>query len=247
MPPDRTRGMIDGFSSVQAIRRQDGVSKKQDPASKPETATPHAPMGEGGGQSRSASSAGAAAHIGTTAMPTRHELVCYSCGYAFTVTGRLEKLFCSKCRTQLETGSVRIEGNWSEDVKTVGVVEILPQAVVKGATLTGTDIRIAGDVTDATLKPTRRLELADGAQVPLAVLRDQDLWICEGAELRMDGPVYCRNIEIYGLLRADLYPSGSVTIKPGGCLSGSLQSAHLIVEDGGGLLADVRVGGGSRG
>jgi cytoskeletal protein CcmA (bactofilin family) len=174
-------------------------------------------------------------------MPTRHEIVCYECGYAFTATGRLDKVFCAKCRTQLVTGSVQIEGNWSEDVKTVGRVEIQPRAVVTKATVTGTDIYIAGDVTDAILKPTRRLELADGAKLSINALRGQQLQICEGAELRYDAPLHCADIEIAGTLRADLYPSGTVTIKPGGCLAGSLHTAHLVVEEGGGLLADIRV------
>ena len=45
-----------------------------------------------------------------------------------------------------------------------------------------------------------------------------------------------------GALRAKLESTGVITVKPGGLLEGQIQAQHLIVEEGGGLKAQLRIG-----
>ena len=48
-------------------------------------------------------------------------------------------------------------------------------------------------------------------------------------------PAEYRNVEILGILRANLRATGNVTIRAGGSLEEEMHGEHLSVEDGGGL------------
>jgi cytoskeletal protein CcmA (bactofilin family) len=229
-------GMIDGFMSVQAVRRTEGRApdQKPSPPDPPQATEPEGTRSESTPTPKSRP-------MGHTAMPSRHELVCYSCGYAFVVTGKLTKLFCSKCREQLETGDHEIGGEWTKDIRTVGRVRVKHDAVVRGATIIATDIIVGGDCTAATLSPTRRIELETGAIVPSAVLDEYPIVVRAGARLSLDAPLRCSDLDIHGELQAETEPTGKVTIHPGGMFRGTLKAHHLIVHDGGGLKAKLHI------
>jgi len=65
--------------------------------------------------------------------------------------------------------------------------------------------------------------------------------IAPGATIAFVEPAEYRDVEILGSLRANLQVTGVVTIRVTGCFAGHLRAAHLFVEDGGGLLATVRI------
>jgi cytoskeletal protein CcmA (bactofilin family) len=235
MPKSDKPGMIDGFMSVQAVRHQDGRKPDGKP---PDDKSP--PNAKEEPQSRSAQLAEKAS-IGRTALPSRHELVCYSCGYAFVVTGKLSKVFCSKCREELETGDHTIEGEWKKNIRTVGRVHVKSGAVVRDATIIATDIIVGGDCAQATLKPTRRVELDTGALLPPGLLDEHCVLVRAGARLSLDTPLRCSDLDIHGELQASAAPTGMVTIHAGGMFRGDLKAAHLTVHDGGGLSAKLHI------
>ena len=232
----KTHGMIDGFMSVQAVRHKSERGSDRKPA---ENKAPPAPAEES--RHRSAPAENKKVSIGHTALPTRHELVCYSCRYKFVVNGRLDKVFCPKCREQLETGDHSIEGDWKKDILTVGTVHIKSGAKVLGSTIIATDIIIGGDCSEANLKPTRRIELETGAVVSPGVLNNHKVIIRAGAQLSPDAPLRCSDLEIYGEIQAKAFPTGMVTIFAGGFFRGELEAAHLAVHEGGGLSANLRI------
>ncbi len=251
MADSKGKGMIDGFASVQALRRareDRPEADLHDPAvttlpapgdappppvgPTPPTAAPTAPAPRSGGTP---------ARIGHTALPTRHELVCYECRYAFAVTGSLDKVFCPKCRTELVTTSITVNDGWSEDVKTVGTIHVAAQATLKQVELIGTDIVIAGDVTQATIKPTRGLSLDTGARVRMSDLDGPVLEIVAGARLKLEDPLICDRLTVHGELTAEIRARGVVTLATGSRFSGILHAAHLVIEDGAALRADLRI------
>lgn len=232
MPRPDHNGMIDGYSSVQAIRRLDGKA--------PRTKAPEvSPAPAGGGQPPD--SAVKPVGFGHTAMPTRHSLICYSCGYAFVVTGRLEKVLCPKCKTFLETGDKHIDGTWSGTVMTVGRVYINSGAVVTSARIVATDIRVAGICRNTRLEPTRDLELDSGAQVELDKLGGQRIVIIENAKLMLDEPLRCRTLEVYGELQAEARPAERAVIHPAGIFRGTLHCPSLVVYEGAALRAHLHI------
>lgn len=240
MPRSDHNGMIDGFSAVQARRRVDG---KGLPREKPQDrAAPKSPA-----PADKAQTPNKPASFGHTAMPTRHDLICYACGYKFVVTGRLDKVICPKCKTQLETGDQHIDGDWTGNIKTVGSVYINSGATVSSAHIVAMDIHVAGVCRNARLEPTRNLELESGAQIDIDKLNGKRLVIVADAKLTFDDPLRCRSLEIHGELQADARPEKGVEIHPGGMFRGTLQAEQLIVHDGAGLKAHLHISPASKG
>jgi hypothetical protein len=225
--------MIDGYTSVQAIRRLDG---KQNRVRPPQEDT--ASDGSGVPPPDTVPKAGTFGH---TALPTRHELICYSCGYVFVLTGRLEKVLCPKCKTRLETGDKHIDGAWSGTLKTVGRVYINSGAVVTSSRIIATDIRVSGVCRNSRLEPTRHLELDTGAQVELDKLGGVRIVIIEDAKLMLDEPLRCRSLENYGELQADARPAELAVLHPASMFRGTLHSPRLVVHEGAGIKAFLHV------
>lgn len=233
MPRPDHKGMIDGFTSVQALRRLDG---KQNPVQ---------PVQENSAPDRSgavpADSVPRSGPFGHTALPTRHELICYSCSYAFVVAGRLDKVLCPKCKTFLETGDKHIDDAWSGTLKTVGRVYINSGATVTSSRIVATDIQVAGICRNTRLEPTRHLELDTGAQVELDKLSGLRIIILEDAKLKLDEPLRCRSLEIHGDLQAEARPTERATLHPSAMFRGTLYTPRLIVHEGAGLKAFLHI------
>lgn len=227
MPKRNKAGMIDGFSSVQAVRR---AKQPESPPPLP-TAQPPPSTHEKSHEKR----------IDHTAMPTRHEVVCYSCAYAFTITGNQSKVFCPKCRAQLETGDFVIDEEWTDDIRTMGVVQISSAGCVRGATIIATDIIIGGDATEATLEPTRAIILDTGAKLDLSQCDSRALVIREGARVVLDAILACDQLTIRGELTARVKVSGKAEILPAGFFRGELSGSQFTIHDGGGAKARVSI------
>lgn len=234
MPRPEHNGMIDGYTSVQAIRRLDGKPLRVRP---PQEGS--APV-DGGGEPPPETGPKQAS-FGHTALPTRHELICYSCSYAFVVTGRLDKVLCPKCKTWLETGDKHIDGAWSGTLKTVGRVYINSGAVVTSSSIVATDIRVSGTCRNSRLEPTRHLELDTGAQVELDKLGGQRIVIIEGAALVLDETLRCRSLEVRGELQAEARPAELAILHPASFFRGTLHTPRLVVHEGAGLKAFLHI------
>ena len=182
-----------------------------------------------------------ASRINHTALPTKHEIMCYECGYEFQLTGRTPTTHCPKCRKMLEIKDHIINGEWSETVKTAGKVDILSDAVIRSGKIMATDIRLSGRVEGGQLQAYRWLELNAGAVFDEKAIEPRNLRIGPGANVVLKRGLSLRDLEVHGVLKADVTAEGSVMIKTSGCLKGSLSSAHLTVEEGGGIKGRVRI------
>ena len=226
--------MIDGFSSVQAVKRSKRIdsTQKEAPVSPPKPkakappATPEKPRER---------------RIDHTTVPTRHEVVCYVCSYAFVLTGQMTKVFCPKCRTQLETGDLIIDNKRTEDIKTMGIVRITQDGSIENATVIATDIIVAGDVTKADLQPSRAIEIDTGAMLDHEALKECNLVIRKEARVTFGPVITCANIDIKGEINARILCTGKTTIHPGSFFRGELTSSHLEVADGARLKAKLAI------
>ncbi len=230
--------LIDGFASVQAVRRagKPNEARLRHSATRlPETeAKPTAPA--------AAPISAANTRIGQTAVPQKHDLVCYECLYAFRVSGKIHYTFCPKCKRNLDMSDHVVSGAWDTEVRTMGAIEVVADAVVGAVRLRAQNIVVGGDARQATLEATRRLELAPGGLVDWRTCSMQDIWIRPDTMLVLKEPLTARQFVIAGTLRGSIRADECVTIRAGATVTGSLVSPRLVMEDGAFLKAAMALG-----
>jgi cytoskeletal protein CcmA (bactofilin family) len=225
--------VIDGYTSVQAVRRSLGRGHEHTPKPPPEQAP--APIHqEKPGQADKL-------RIGHTSEPLKRTLVCYGCEYKFLLTGKFSRTYCPKCRQELDLTDHVIESEFDGTLKTLGRVEIRPGAVLNEARIVAGDAVLLGDALSADIQACRTIELCHGARFDLSRLRSPTIIIGRGSRIAADVPVKCENLEVEGDLKARVYSSGIVTVHSGGLLRGELHGSHLHVEEGAGLVARLFV------
>lgn len=238
MPDSDSPRVIDGFSSVQAVRHSGRGSKPRLQPSRTRL-----PAAEHTSEESDAEAAGKpAARIGHTVRPQSFEIECYDCGYVFKLTGRLGKTFCPKCRKALEVGDYTIDTDWSDDITTIGRIDIAPAGSIKGARFLARDMSLAGSIEEASGYIFGCLELHSGARFDPSTVKITDVRIPRGEKLSLRRKLVCRNLDVEGELRGRVHVDGVLKVRAGGLLRGDIHTPHLIVEEGGGLKASLRVG-----
>jgi cytoskeletal protein CcmA (bactofilin family) len=170
-------------------------------------------------------------------------MICYACGAEFTVAGRMGTIVCSKCRTVLNQADVPWGENGEAAVKTVGVLTILPGATVReGHLLVARDVVLEGRVEGGRLRALRRLEIRAGAVYAEAFVETRDLLVGPGAHLALGQERSFRDVDVAGELHANLRATGALILREGAYFQGDVYAARLIVEEGAGLVGEVRVG-----
>ncbi len=232
--------MIDGFASVQAVRR--AKPRGEDPKYAPSRSRL-----PGSGKKAPAKKSGAPApHVGRTALPPRFDILCYACGYRFVLTGRMgDSVLCSKCREALLTKDYTLDRPWSEPVKTVGTVVVAPGAVLSAVKIVARRVRVAADTGQAEIE-CQDLEMDKGGTLDLGRATFRDLFVGEKARCSFSRVVACRKIEVRGRLTAKVRAEESVSIRVGGMVRGEIVTPRLAVEDGAGLSARLAIGTESR-
>lgn len=230
--------VVDAFTTLRATQRH-GVVKKYSTSADDQEAP------ESDKKKSAASKTGArpqaALGIGRTVMPTKNEVVCYSCGFGFVMRGRAETTQCPKCGARLSLKDETITGACSEELITAGKVRLTKSAILDGGKIVANDVIIEGLVKSGSVQAYKTMELAAGATIPEEFFVAKNLRIGAHASFDFQGAMKFHDVDILGELKANLKATGIVTIHAGGHLLGSLQTDHLLVEEGGGLNADVRV------
>ncbi|NLE42481.1 MAG: hypothetical protein GX615_11705 [Lentisphaerae bacterium] len=237
----RDPNIIDGFNSVQAMKRASSraparprvhdSADKAPPAEAPPPAAadaPPAPPTRAGG------------HV---VVPAKRLVICYACGYSHTISGKMHHSYCPKCRTNLNTEDVLVSGPRSEDVLTIGNVTIGPDAsFASGVKVTGQNILLDGDATPlASITATEAMEIGTHAKFDAAIVNNVSgvVRIPAGNDIALDSRLSCSELEIFGTLRASVSVMKSARIHPGGALIGAFHGPTLLMEDGGGLVGEV--------
>lgn len=172
-------------------------------------------------------------------MPTRYEIVCYSCGFQFVIRGKAASTQCPKCGARLGLNDETVSGPFSDELITAGKVTVTRSAVLTGGRIIANDILLEGTVKDGTIKAFKTLELGPGSMIAESSLDARSLRVAEGASYTFRHPRNLEDLEIAGKLNGDIVASGLVTLRARGEFSGRLKTLRLRVEEGGGLNADV--------
>jgi cytoskeletal protein CcmA (bactofilin family) len=173
-------------------------------------------------------------------MPTRYEVICYDCGYAFQQTGKSRSTVCPKCHHQLDFIDYTIDKEWSESLKTAGTIRITRQGIIKAGELVGAHIILKGEVKGGTVRALQRLELCPACTFAEEHVTGQDLCIGQGVELTLKRKHTFRHVEIHGTLKAVFKSTGLVSIAATGLMQGEIDGTRLAVETGGGLKGAFR-------
>lgn len=225
---DKTK-VVDSFTTLRATQLHGRTprysSRKPDP--------PPAPSASGGRKP--------GVHIGHTVMPTQNRIVCYSCGFEFVMRGRAESTQCPKCGARLGLNDHTITGAYAEELITAGKVHLTRGAILDGGKIVANDVLLEGTVKSGSLRAYQTLELTNTAVIPEEMLTARNLRIGNGAVCVFRNRAEFRDVDIVGELSGDLWADGVVTIRAGGRFTGQLHAEHLVVEEGGGLQADVVV------
>ncbi len=227
----REKDIIGGFDVFKAAQR--AAREKTGAPNRPEESTGAAPEGP-------AAAPRIGSHIGRTVLPTKHHVMCYECSYEFTVTGKVKSTFCPKCRTNLTFQDVSVDAEHAGDLKTAGTIRIGPEGVVREGEIFANFIVLEGAVEGGSLFAFRELTLGPDARFDLASVQARDLKIAAGATYQFDECRY-HHIDVHGELTAHVQATGTVTVRASGCIRGEVNGAHLVVEEGGGLLAQLHI------
>jgi cytoskeletal protein CcmA (bactofilin family) len=231
--------VIGGLASVRAVRRADNSGNAQEFKTRPSQNKLPKEDKEAAERKKKKT---VASHAKRTAMPEKHEMLCYECGYPFVIHGIIRNVICPKCHLTLCADDITINNEWDNDIKTVANVIIKKEAIVKPCDIIARDITIAGNAKAASMQIGHILNIEKGAQLDFKKIRFKELVIKQKAKISLKNDLSCRNIEVAGTIKGNITSNGIVTIKSGGLLQGSLTATHLIVEDGGGLKAELKIG-----
>ena len=155
----------------------------------------------------------------------------------------MHSLRCPKCKKLLDQADYTIEVECREPVRTTGSIRLAAEGVLTAGALVARDVVLAGRVEGGTVKAYRRLDLEAGVQADPDLLSSMDIRIGPGLALKLKGKKMYRHVDVGGELDAHLAASGVITVRAGGHLRGRIHGAHLVVEDGGGLSAEVDITG----
>jgi cytoskeletal protein CcmA (bactofilin family) len=231
---NRKVNTLDSYATIRAVARTKPVPGSAPPApTDGDAGQTDAPLGD---------SQKPGARMARTALPVKHLIECYECGYKFQVHGRVTTTHCPKCRALLDLTDHTIDTEWVETVKTAGTIRLAPTGVLKSGDLIGADVVLEGIIEGGRARALRTLELGAGAIFSERAVSAPDLRIAAGAEFKFKQQAKFHNVELLGALCARLEATGVITVRPGGLLEGEVQTAHLVVEDGGGLKATLQIG-----
>jgi predicted Zn-ribbon and HTH transcriptional regulator len=238
VPARKPSVVIDGFTTVAAVRhaRQAGREYRAD-AERAEKERAEREAARDRAERRRQG-----ARIDHTVLPERHDIVCYDCGYTFVLNGRIRDTYCPKCRELLAASEHVIEGDWSEDILSIGRLEVQAHGVLHDCEVVVRECVLAGDVRKARLRVCGRLELCDGARFNPERIQACDIVVRPGGTFTTSRKLRCRNLDVSGVIKARVAAEGVITVHPGGCLQGDIRGDHLVVEAGGGLKAELHIG-----
>jgi cytoskeletal protein CcmA (bactofilin family) len=227
LPRRRKDGVVDSYAAIKAAQHAARAHPQR------------APVATDGGQPHELQQLGA--QITRTAIPAKQLIECYECGYKFQLHGRAASTNCSKCRVMLDLTDHVINKKWNGTIKTAGKVHIASSGIAESGEIVASEIVLEGKIETGRVRATQKLEIWPGSRFCEDNVRTVDLFIAPGATATFNQPTDYRSVEVAGTLHANLHANGTVIVKAGGRFVGEIYSGHLIVEDGGGLQALVKI------
>lgn len=240
MPKRRQSELVGGYEVFKALNQAQQKAAKR--GGKRRDSSNGRGSDSGSGKSRQKS--GMASNIGHTALPPKHRLVCFECGYKFEITGHTESIQCPKCRVEISLRDVTIDKNWTESIKTGGSIEIKKGAVIKGGELIAKNVLLNGRLEGGSINAYNRLIVQADGVYDEERIEAMDLLIEPDATVKIKNTAHFENLHISGTLSAKkVCVAELISVGRGALLSGTFEAKRLQLEEGGGLKAKVKIQG----
>jgi len=233
----RQSDMVEGFEVFKALNLTQQESLRRGKSAK-DSAASKGDSAEGAGKPRKIAS-----HIGHTAMPPKHELACFECGFNFQITGKIDSIECPRCKVPISLRDVTIDSEWFDDIKTGGTILITANAVVKNSELIAKEIVLDGKIEDGSVNAYQRLILMPNGFFDEELITARDLIVESKTSLTLEKAAHFQNVDIGGSLTArELEVDCLLSVRTGGIFSGKVQARRFRLDEGGGLKARLKIG-----
>lgn len=159
--------------------------------------------------------------------------------------GRQAFAVCPKCRKKIDIVDYTLDIDFSGSIRTAGTVRLTDGACILGGEIRAAIVELGGSVKGGRVVAWHRLVISSVSRLKAECVEFRDLVVAETGRLDVIEPLACRRLDVAGRLQGVITASDRITIRQGGVVHGSITCPVLIVEDGSGLCADVRMGAGS--
>jgi cytoskeletal protein CcmA (bactofilin family)/ribosomal protein S27E len=168
------------------------------------------------------------------------QVTCLQCGTVLDVAVQAESTMCKRCSAHIDLRDYTINQAVSKNFRTHGSFTIGEKGYVFNTEAEVGDAVIKGRFL-GKLNAHRSFTLYGGAEFK-GSFKAGLLIIPAGSVLVWKTPLEIQSLEVGGELVAHVRIPGTVTLKATGRLFGDIEAQHLIVEPGGVLVGNVRIG-----
>jgi cytoskeletal protein CcmA (bactofilin family)/DNA-directed RNA polymerase subunit RPC12/RpoP len=172
----------------------------------------------------------------------RRQITCFDCGANLDVAVNAESTMCKRCSSHIDLRDYRITNAVSKNFKTKGTFVVEAKAYVFNTEATVGDAVIKGRFL-GKLFAERSLTLYSTAEFK-GTFNTGRLVIPAENHFRWKEQIRVGSAEIAGELTADLHADGVVVLKSSAKLFGDINAKNLVVEEGGVIVGDLRIGSG---
>jgi len=172
--------------------------------------------------------------------PELRIIQCFDCATELKVAPNAESTMCKRCSTHIDLRNYHIANAVSKNFRTKGDFVVEPKGYVFNTEATVGDAVIKGRFL-GKLVAERSLTIYSSAEIK-GTFTASVLIIPAKTIFHWKEPIKIGSAEIAGELSADLLAAKGVLIKPTGLLFGKTEAKQVVVEAGGVLVGDLRIG-----
>jgi cytoskeletal protein CcmA (bactofilin family) len=170
----------------------------------------------------------------------QRRIACFDCGAEWDVAVTAESTMCRRCGNYVDLKDYRITSTVSKNFKTKGTFILEAKAYALNTDSLVGDAIIRGRLV-GRIVAERSLTLHSTAEIK-GTFKTARLIIPEDNRFRWPEPIRVGGASIGGELSGDLHADGTVLLKAGARLFGSVTARNLVVEAGAVMVGQANVG-----
>ena len=172
--------------------------------------------------------------------PKQRTARCFECNSAHEVSGTATSSTCKACGAYIDLQDYKINGNFSRNVKTRGVLHLGPKGDLSSSKVMCDQATILGKMR-GNLHCTGRVTVRTQGRL-YGTLEVGELVVEKGSEIVFSRPVRCTGMaEIYGHVSGHIVCDSHITVFKTGLLDGDVEATGFVVESGGFFQGELSI------